>query len=74
MASRGFKVLAGGANQMYSNAALQGQIGALDRQEQAARDRIARNRTGVENAYQSDVAAGRAEAQALTSCNRPNER
>ena len=67
MASRGIQGSAGGANQMYSNAALQGQIGALDRQEQAARDRIARNRTGVENAYQSDVAAARAgaEAQAL---------
>lgn len=67
MASRGIQGSAGGANQMYSNAALQGQIGALDRQEQAARDRIARSRTGVENAYQSDVAAARAgaEAQAL---------
>ena len=67
MASRGIQGSAGGANQMYSNAALQGQIGALDRQEQAARDRIARNRTGIENAYQSDVAAARAgaEAQAL---------
>jgi hypothetical protein len=67
MASRGIQGSAGGANQMYSNAAFQGQIGALDRQEQAARDRIARNRTGIENAYQSDVAAARAgaEAQAL---------
>jgi hypothetical protein len=67
MASRGIQGSAGGANQMYSNAALQGQIGALDRQEQAARDRIARSRTGIENAYQSDVAAARAgaEAQAL---------
>lgn len=67
MASKGIQGSAGGANQMYSNAALQGQIGALERQEQAARDRIARNRTGVENAYQSDVAAAQAgaEAQAL---------
>lgn len=67
MASRGIQGSAGGANQMYSNSAFQGQIGALDRQEQATRDRIARNRTGIENAYHSDVAAAKAgvEAQGL---------
>jgi len=52
---------------LMQNAALQGQIGALKRQEQQALEDIARRRTDIQNAYQSDLAATEAglQAQAL---------
>lgn len=64
MASRGVKGSQGGMPEIYRNAALQGQIGSLDRQEQAAYDQIARDRTGIQNAYEADRAAAAADIDA----------
>jgi hypothetical protein len=57
MASKGIKGAAGGMPQMYRNSALQGVIGKYDAMKQADLDKIARERTGFQNAYESDVAA-----------------
>jgi hypothetical protein len=67
MASRGIKGSAGAMPEIYRNAALQGQLGALDQAEASANADIARRRSGVESAYASDAAAANAdvEAQAL---------
>ena len=64
MAGRGIKGAAGGMPAIYRNSALQGNIGELNQQEQAANDTIARNRTGVKNAYESDYAAAGADISA----------
>jgi hypothetical protein len=67
MAGRGIKGSAGAMPEIYRNNALQGNIGALNRQEQAARDTIARDRTGVQSAYEADklAIAGDLDAQGL---------
>ena len=69
MAGRGIKGAAGGMPAIYRNSALQGNIGALNQQEQGANDAIARSRTGINNAYESDYAAAGADisAQGLQS-------
>ena len=64
MASRGVKGSQGGMPEIYRNAALQGQIGSLNRQEQAAYDQIARDRTRIQNAYEADRAAVAADIDA----------
>jgi polyhydroxyalkanoate synthesis regulator phasin len=64
MAGRGIKGAAAGMPEIYRNAALQGNIGALNRQEQAEYDWIARNRAGIQNAYEQDVAAANADIDA----------
>ena len=64
MASKGIKGSQGGYPEIYRNAALQGQLGALGRQEQAAYDQIARARTGIQNAYEADRAAAAADIDA----------
>jgi len=67
MASRGVKGASAGMPEIYRNNALQGQIGALNQQEQSANDTIGRNRTQLGNAYQSDITAANndVESQAL---------
>lgn len=54
MASRGVTGGAAGMPEIYRQAALQGELGALNRQEQAALDAIERDRTGVLSAYEQD--------------------
>lgn len=77
MAAQGIRGSAAGLPEIYRNAALQGQIGALTRQEQQAREDIARRRSttqaehetqkaGLLNAYESDVAAAMADVDAQT--------
>lgn len=57
MASRGIKGASGAMPEIYRNNALQGEIGKLNRQENSAKDDIARRRSEVETNYASDVAA-----------------
>lgn len=75
MASRGIKGAAGGMPEMYRQAGLQGQIGALDRQESADKSDIERRRTeaqkiydtnklGIDNAYEADLANANADIDA----------
>jgi hypothetical protein len=63
MAGRGIKGSAGAMPEIYANAGLQQQLGNLNQQEQSQNDTIARNRTGIQNNYQSDVAAANADSQ-----------
>ena len=67
MAARGIKDAAGAMPEVYRQAGLQGQIGALDRQEASDMAGIERQRSNVESGYASDVAAAEAdiEAQAM---------
>lgn len=67
MAAQGIRGSAAGLPEIYRNATLQGQLGALNRQEAAERADIARRRSGIESAYESDYAAAMADidAQAL---------
>jgi hypothetical protein len=69
MASRGIKGNAGAMPEIYRQGGLNAEIGSLNRQEQGAKDTIARNRTELQNAYNSDVAAAQAdvESQAMQS-------
>jgi len=69
MAGRGIQGSAGGMNELYRNAALQGELGRLGRQEQATYDSLARDRARLKNAYESDkvLAASDIEAQGLQS-------
>ena len=69
MAGRGIQGSAGGMNELYRNAALQGELGRLSRQEQATYDSLARDRARLKNAYESDkvLAASDIEAQGLQS-------
>lgn len=69
MAARGIKGAAGAMPEIYRNAGLQGQIGALDRQEASELGAIERQRANIESGYASDVAAADAdvEAQAMQS-------
>jgi len=69
MAARGIKGAAGAMPEVYRNAGLQGQIGALDRQEASNLAGIESQRANVESGYASDVAAAEAdvEAQAMQS-------
>lgn len=64
MASRGIKGRAGAMPEIYRNAGLQNQIGALDQQETATNVDIERRRSGVNNVYESDVAGASADAEA----------
>ena len=64
MAARGIKGAAGAMPEIYRNAGLQGQIGALDRQEASELSAIEKQRANVETGYASDVAAANADAEA----------
>jgi len=66
MAAQGIRGSAAGLPEIYRNAALQGQLGALSRQEAADIADIARRRSGIESAYESDVAAAMADIDAQT--------
>jgi hypothetical protein len=66
MASRGIKGAASGASQMYSNAALQAQIGKLAQQQAAEYADIARRRSGIESAYEFDVSKAMADIDSQT--------
>jgi hypothetical protein len=63
MASRGVQGNAGAMPEIYRNAALQGQIGALNQQELSENAAIEAQRRDINAAYESDVAAARAEAE-----------
>jgi len=67
MASRGVQGNAGAMPEVYRNAALQGQIGALNQQEASDLSSIENRRSDINRAYESDLAAAKAdtEAQAL---------
>lgn len=67
MAARGIKGAAGAMPEVYRQAGLQGQIGALDRQEAANLAAIENQKANINTGYESDVAAANAdvEAQAL---------
>ena len=67
MAARGIKGASGAMPEIYRQAGLQGQIGALDRQEAANLGAIERQRANIESGYASDVASANAdvESQAL---------
>lgn len=62
MASRGIEGNAGAMPEIYRNVGLQNTLGGLKRDEAAARSDIERRRTGIQNAYQSDLAAAEAGA------------
>jgi hypothetical protein len=66
MASRGIQGAAGGMPEIYRNIGLQGEIGKLKQQEAAEVSDIARRRSGVESAYQNDVASANADIDADT--------
>jgi hypothetical protein len=59
MASRGVQGNAGAMPEIYRNAALQGQIGALDQQEAQGNADIEARRSQINSAYQNDVAQQR---------------
>lgn len=63
MTARGIKGAAGAMPEIYRQAGLQGQIGALDRQEAANLAAIERQRSNVESGYASDVAAANADVE-----------
>lgn len=67
MASRGIKGAAGAMPEIYRNAGLQGQIGALDQQEAGVLSNIERQRGLINTNYESDVANANAdiESQAM---------
>lgn len=67
MAARGIKGNAGAMPEIYRNAGLQNQIGALDQSQAQVNADIGRRRTGIQNAYESDVVNANADidAQAL---------
>jgi len=73
MAGRGIKGSAGAMPEIYRNAALQSQIGALDKQQAAEHADIARRKSGIESAYQSDVAGANADIDAQTMQNYINQ-
>lgn len=63
MAARGIKGAAGAMPEIYRNAGLQGQLGALDRQEASELGAIERQRANVETGYASDVASANADVE-----------
>jgi hypothetical protein len=65
MASRGVQGNAGAMPEIYRNAALQGQIGALDQQEAQGNADIEARRSQINSAYQNDVASARANTEAM---------
>lgn len=69
MAARGIRGAAGAMPEIYRNAGLQGQIGALDRQEASNIAAIESQRANIESGYASDVASANAdtESQAMQS-------
>lgn len=64
MASRGVQGNAGAMPEVYRNVALQGQIGALNQQEAADLSGIENRRSDIIRAYESDLAAAKAETEA----------
>lgn len=64
MASRGVQGNAGAMPEVYRNAALQGQIGALNQQEASDLSGIENRRSDITRAYESDLAAAKAETEA----------
>jgi hypothetical protein len=73
MAARGIKGAAGAMPEIYRNASLQGQLGALDRQEGAQLGAIERQRANIEAGYASDVAAAEADIQSQAMQNAINQ-
>ena len=66
MAAQGIRGSAAGLPEIYRQSALQGQLGTLSRQEAADIADIARRRSGIESAYESDIAAALADIDAQT--------
>ncbi len=73
MAARGIKGAAGAMPEVYRQAGLQGQIGALDRQEAGDLSAIERQRSNVESGYASDVAAAEADVESQAMQNFINQ-
>jgi hypothetical protein len=65
MGSRGVSGNAGAMPEIYRNAALQGQIGALDQQEAQEYAGIESQKAQINSAYQNDVASARANTEAM---------
>jgi hypothetical protein len=64
MASRGISGNAGAMPEIYRNASLQGQIGALNQQEMQDNASIESRRSDINSAYERDLAAARSEVEA----------
>ncbi|WP_206460429.1 hypothetical protein [Anaerovorax sp. IOR16] len=64
MGARGVSGNAAAMPEIYRNASLQNDLGALDRQQAADMAGIGRDRSNIETNYQSDVAGASAEAEA----------
>ncbi len=64
MAGRGISGNAGAMPEIYRQAGLNQQIGNLDRQQTADHADIARRKSGLQSAYESDVAAANADIDA----------
>jgi hypothetical protein len=73
MAARGIKGPAGAMPEIYRQAGLQGQIGALDRQEAANLVAIENQRANINTGYESDVAAANADVEAQAMQNLINQ-
>lgn len=69
MAGRGIKGSAGAMPEMYRNAGLQNQVGRLDKQQAAEHSDIERRKSGINSAYESDVAGANADIDAQTMQN-----
>ncbi len=72
-AARGIKGNGGTMPEIYRNAALQGQIGALDQQEAAANADIERRRSGLTSSYEADKSAADADIEAQAMQNYINQ-
>lgn len=64
MAGRGVQGSAGAMPEMYRNAGLQSQIGALDQQQSSELAGIERNKANINSNYESDIAAANADIEA----------
>ena len=73
MAGRGIKGSAGAMPEIYRNAGLQSQVGKLNQQQAAEHSDIARRRSGIQSAYESDVANANADIDAQTMQNYINQ-
>lgn len=66
MSSRGVQGNAAALPEIYKNVGLQSQIGALDQQETSDNASIEARRSGINSAYESDLAAAKADIDAQT--------
>lgn len=72
-AARGISGNAGSMPEIYRNASLMGQLGALDQSEAAANAQIERDRGLLRNNFEADIAAAKAGAEATALQNTINQ-